>query len=132
MTDMPGLRRVVLRDTRDGQGTRHLGARCNEDGGITIEGQDLGSGVEALGSGFSEYEWVWTIAADQVPMAVAILGGNTADDPLRVLANWSAVNDGADPGSHLREAGSEFADGRLLGCPIKRISWSTILLPEVG
>jgi len=105
MTGAPGLRQVVLRDTRDARGTRHLEARLKDDDGIVIEGQDLGSGVEALGAGFSEYEWAWTIGSDQVPAAVAALGGSAVDDPLRVLANWSAVHNGADPGSDLREAG---------------------------
>ncbi len=74
MNNGAGSARVVLRDVRDERGTRHLGARRRDDGGIVIEGHDLGRGVEVLGPGLSEYEWVWTIAPDAVPSAIEAIG----------------------------------------------------------
>ena len=97
---------VVLRDSRDERGTRHLLARLGTDGSIQIEGQDLGSGVEdAFGSGNTEYEWWWTVRPGNVAAAVAALGGAPDDDVLELLARWSADNGGADPGQRFRDAG---------------------------
>jgi hypothetical protein len=100
------LTSISLRDYRDAGGLRHLGATRTPDGGILIEGQDLGPGVErAFGAGLTEYEWAWAVPPDAVPAAVAALDGHEGDDPLRLLAAWSAAHDDGDPGSHLREAG---------------------------
>jgi hypothetical protein len=105
MSDAEGSARVVLRDLRDAQGTRFLEARRREDGGIVIEGQDRGRGVEVFGPGLSEYEWEWTIAPDALPSILEALGGKEGDDPLPLLAAWCAGHGGVDPGSHLRDAG---------------------------
>lgn len=105
MNNAEGSPRVVLRDVRDERGTRHLAARRREDGGIVIEGHDLGRGVDVLGPGLSEYEWVWTIAPDAVPAAVAALGGQASDDLLQLLRTWSIDHGGIDPGSHLKDSG---------------------------
>jgi len=101
-----GSARVVLRHLRDEGGLRYLEARREDDGGIVIEGQDLGSGVEHIfGEGLTEYEWTWTIASDGVPAAVAALGGVDGDDPLQLIASWYAANGRQDPGIHLGDAG---------------------------
>lgn len=61
-------RSVVLRDTRDEDGTRYLEARIEENGDLTIQGQDLGAGVESyFGPGTREYEWCWTIRSPDLP-----------------------------------------------------------------
>ena len=39
------LKSIVLRDQSDADGERHLGAEWRDEGGILIEGQDLGPGV---------------------------------------------------------------------------------------
>jgi hypothetical protein len=97
---------IVIRSQRDADGIRHLEATRRADGGILIEGQDLGPGVERIfGAGLTEYEWSWAIEPDAVPAAVAALDGIEGDDPLRLLAVWSAAHAGIDPGSRLREAG---------------------------
>jgi hypothetical protein len=98
------LTRVVLRDQRDADGLRSLTVIRGPDGGIEIDGHDLGDGVERI-LGFREYEWTWDIEADAVPAAIAALGGAAGDDPLALLVAWSAAHGGIDPGSHLREAG---------------------------
>lgn len=98
------LRRIVLRDLRDAGGVRHLQATRQPNGGILIEGQDLGSGVEQVfGAGLTEYEWAWDIEAAAVPAVIVALGGREGDDPLRVLAAWTTAHGGMDPGSHLQE-----------------------------
>lgn len=101
---------IVLRDHHDRDGSRFLGATRREDGGVVIEGQDLGSGVEAAwGEGLREYEWLWTIDPDAIASMVLALGGRDGDDPLAVLADWVARNPHRDPGNHLREAGVPIA-----------------------
>jgi hypothetical protein len=106
MSDARGSEQIVLRDLTDAGGRRFLEARRREDGGISIAGQDLGLGVErAFGQGLTEYEWAWEIGPQDVPAAIEALGGHAGDDPLRVLAAWSAAHGGEDPGSHLKGAG---------------------------
>ena len=106
MSEGRGSTRVVLRALRDAGGTRSLEAARREDGGIVIEGQDLGPGVEgAFGAGLTEYEWVWAIEPDAVPAVVEALGGHKGDDALALLRSWSVDHGGADPGSHLKDAG---------------------------
>lgn len=98
-------RQVTLRSQRTPGDVRHLWATLTADGGITIEGQDLGRGVEeAYGEGLTEYEWVWAVAPADVTAAVAALGGEPGDDPLAVLAAWMEGHGGLDPGIALREA----------------------------
>jgi hypothetical protein len=96
---------VVLRDSRDEGGSRHLSAAIRPDGSLAIEGQDLGPGVEGVfGAGCTEYEWTWTVAADDVPGVAAALGGEPGEDPLAAIARWFGEHR-TDPGSRLREAG---------------------------
>ena len=107
---------VVLRDCRDRDGLRHLEATRRSDGGILIEGQDLGPGVERIfGAGLTEYEWAWDIPPEAVPAALVALDGVPGDDPLALLAAWSAAHGGIDPGSHLREAGVPIAFWSRIG-----------------
>jgi hypothetical protein len=106
--DLPirGLVRVDLLDKRGPACWRSLSARRRDDGGVVIEGQDLGQGVEdAFGTGNREYEWAWSIAPEAIPAAVRALGGSSDDDLLRRLRSWSVGRPGKDPGSFLKEAG---------------------------
>ena len=98
------LESIVLRELRDDGGLRHLSASQCPDGRIIIEGRDLGPGVERI-FGALEYEWAWTIGPDAIAAAIEALDGRDGDDPLRVLAAWSTVHGGMDPGSHLQGAG---------------------------
>ena len=103
---MSALTTIPLRQQRDSDGLRRLDASRRPDGGIVLEGHDLGPGVERLwGEGLTEYEWAWSLEADAVPAAVAALGGADGDDPLRVIGTWYDANGGLDPGIRLREAG---------------------------
>lgn len=100
------IEQVVLRDQRDPDGVRSLTAQRSADGGVLIEGQDLGRGVEAAwGAGNTEYEWAWAVPPTSVDAAVLALGGVAGDDVLALLAAWSASHGGIDPGIRLKEAG---------------------------
>jgi hypothetical protein len=110
------LTRVILLDQLDDQGTRHLSASRDPNGGSRIDGQDLGPGVErAFGAGLSEYEWSWVIAPGAVPALFTALGGHDGEDPLILLATWSAARRGADPGSHFRDSGVPIAFWNRIG-----------------
>jgi hypothetical protein len=110
------LTSVVLRYQQDADGFRGLRATRRPDGGIRIDGHDLGRGVEGVfGAGMSEYEWCWVIEPDAVPAAVAALDGREGDDPLQLLAAWSAAHGGKDPGSHLRDADVPIAFWNRIG-----------------
>ena len=77
-----------------------------DDGGVRIDGQDLGSAVESImGAGMRECEWSWTIGAADVPAAVEALGGAPGTDPVRLLEAWSAAHRGRDPGQAIHDAG---------------------------
>lgn len=76
---------VVLRDSRDESGSRFLEATLSADGTLTINGQDLGRGVEEFfGEGDFEYEWTWTIAPKDVTHLMSAL--ESGDDVLAALA----------------------------------------------
>ena len=95
---------VILRDQDDADGTRYLDATIDKAGRLVIEGQDVGSGVERVfGEGYREYEWRWTVKPDDIPAAMAALGGEPGESPLAVAARWSGAN-GTDPGSAIQAA----------------------------
>lgn len=80
-------RRVVLLNEDSPKGRRFLSARIGDNGDLSIEGQDLGAGVEEFwGEGFREYEWAIGIRALHVPRFFAALGGKEEDDILSLLA----------------------------------------------
>jgi hypothetical protein len=106
---------VVLRSTRDEAGSRYLAASPLPDGGLAIDGQDLGPGVEAVfGAGCSEYEWTWTVAAPDVPAATAALGGEPHENVFTVVGRWFREH-GTDPGTRLRDAGVPVAFWSRIG-----------------
>jgi hypothetical protein len=71
---------------RDRHGDRYLQAALLESGDLVIEGQDLGDELPVPGtSGVTEYEFAWTIPADQIPRLVELLGGEPGDDVLDLL-----------------------------------------------
>ena len=66
---------VELRRSQDSYGTRYLGAILADNGDVRIEGQDLGSGLqEIFGEGITEYEYIITIRAQDVPALLEALG----------------------------------------------------------
>lgn len=99
----PVLTHVVLRDTSDKGGSRHLTARLAPSGDVVIEGQDLGSGVEeAFGGGLREYEWAWTIRAANVRQLAEALD---AEDVLKGLQARFSGDRSSELGSFLEKTG---------------------------
>lgn len=104
-------KRVVLRDTRDAQGTRFLEASINSEGGLVIEGQDIGPGVEEI-FGVSEYEWAWAISARDCNRLRVALG--TKSDLLSALGERFAGERASDLLPFLESEGIRFtAWGRM-------------------
>lgn len=102
---MADERRLVIWRGRDDNGSRLLEAVLKPDGGLVIEGQDLGAAVKVFGPDYSEYEFDWTADAGEVPRIIEVLGGRPGDDPLELLHRWTHVNRGRDPGQFLYDAG---------------------------
>jgi hypothetical protein len=81
---------IELRHQVDRTDTRHLSARMHK-GGLRIEGQDLGDGVEAVfGKGLWEYEWVVDVAAADVTRVVEALGGRPGEHVIDVIRRTCA------------------------------------------
>lgn len=81
-------RRVALqRSTVEGS-SYHLDAELR-DGALVIGGDDYGSVVEKFfGRGHSSYEWAITVAEDDVPELLAVIGEDEDADPLEALQRW--------------------------------------------
>jgi hypothetical protein len=78
---LPLPRRAVLReDTAPGY-HRTEWAALSETGALTIDGQSITSDDE-----YGEYEWAFSVPADQVPGLITTLGGTAGDDVLALLA----------------------------------------------
>lgn len=84
----------MLREEHKTGDFRRLTARLTEEGDLSIEGHDSGSGVEEiLGPGLTEYEWLITVSASEVPRVVATLGGKEGDDVLELLSARCSENE---------------------------------------
>ena len=64
---------ISLRNTSDAGGSRYLDASIQPNGDLLIEGQDLGPAVEEF-FGVGEYEWKWTVTAEDCERLRAALG----------------------------------------------------------
>ncbi len=65
------------------------------DGGIAIEGQDLGDLSGFFGAGVREYEWATSVAVDELPkLRTALDGSATADIEDLVKGRFSGVRHG--------------------------------------
>jgi hypothetical protein len=83
------VRRVILRDIRDGGGTRLETAQIEDDGTLRISGHDTGSRVtEFFGTAITSYEWVYIVAPAKVDALLRLLGGAEDDDVLDALATY--------------------------------------------
>jgi hypothetical protein len=76
--------KIVLRDEKAPHDIRRLTVYDHE-GGIRLDGWDLGDGVEAI-KGCREYEWIVTVAASALPALVAALGGAEGEDIFEVIS----------------------------------------------
>jgi len=75
--------RIVLRDEKTDTDIRRLSV-YDHDGGIRIDGWDLGDQVEKY-KGDREYEWMIDVAARDLPALVAALGGQRGEDVFEVI-----------------------------------------------
>ena len=99
---------VVLQDARDRDDWRSVRGHPMPNGGVRIEGHDLGPSVERFwGVGNTEYEWARDIAPEHLPAAVAALGGEPGGNLLAVMAGWARHGRGAGA------AGGRRADDHL-------------------
>ncbi len=69
-------KKVILRQERSKTDYRYLGVEIRENGDLAFEGQDLGSGVEGA-FGASEYEWYWTVKAQDIPKFQRVIGSRS-------------------------------------------------------
>lgn len=65
--------KIILREERTKDDYRYLEAKINKDGDLVFEGQDLGEGVKSY-YGCIEYEWIWTIKAEHLPLLEKAMG----------------------------------------------------------
>lgn len=80
------VRRILLRDERLTTGIRSaLWARIGPLGELHLDGQDLGP-LDWMGALDGEYEYHRTIAPEDFPALIAVLGGEPGDDVLALLA----------------------------------------------
>lgn len=83
------VRRVILRDIRDGGGTRLETAQIEDDGTLRITGHDTGPRVtEFFGPAITSYEWVYVVAPSKVDALLRLLGGAEGGDVLDALATY--------------------------------------------
>jgi hypothetical protein len=75
---------IELRHERSPAGSRHLAVHALPDGGLRVEGHDLGAGTEWI-SDDGEYEWSYVLHADDLPELRRRLGADPTDDLLEHL-----------------------------------------------
>jgi hypothetical protein len=82
----------------------NLDASLGGDGSLRITGQDLGP-VTKMISPDGEYEYFYTIAAEDVPALVVALGGQPGTDVIDLLEqHWSGA-DSYNLGAAIRSSG---------------------------
>jgi hypothetical protein len=86
--------RLTLEHRDDDQGLYRRTLTLRDDGSLLLEGHDLGRGVSDI-FGCSEYEFVRTIAPDQVGWLRRALGLDEGDDLGSVLADRFAGRGGS-------------------------------------
>ena len=90
---MQGRGREVM--LRDGEDDRYLTAWVDEQGRLRLDGQDFGPATAVVTSR-GEYEWFHTIAAEDVPRVLELLGADEDADVLEVLErDWNGARSGA-------------------------------------
>jgi hypothetical protein len=106
------LTSVILRNEIQKKNSRYLTASFHRDGDLVIEGQDLGKDVESI-FGCSEYEWVWTIRAINIPTLKKAL--ENPDDILLSLKTKFSDENAADLLSFLNDNEIVFESCSRLG-----------------
>ena len=81
---LPGRSVELQNEHREDGSWLNIDASLERDGVLRIIGQDLGPVAEAI-SPDGEYEWFYTIAAQDVPALVVALGGQPGTDVIDLL-----------------------------------------------
>jgi len=106
-TRLPG-RSVSLQNEHRGDGSwLNLDASLERDGTLRIIGQDLGPVTEGM-SADGEYEYFYTIAAEDVPALVVALGGQQGADVIDLLVQRWSGDDAYNLGSAIRSSGVKY------------------------
>ena len=66
---------VTLRDEKSPRDWRSLTAEIDQQGDLIFKGLDAGESVVRI-FGYAEYEWVWTVKANDLPLLQKALGGS--------------------------------------------------------
>jgi hypothetical protein len=69
----PGRTFDLYTESDEDGGQRNVWLRHTKDGGLILEGQDLGGSVRGVFGG-GEYEWAWALTAQQLPKLLDGLG----------------------------------------------------------
>jgi hypothetical protein len=101
-------REVQLRAERDGADARFLWAYLDDEGGLHIDGQDLGPGT-AISSDDGEYEWFQVIEPEHVPRLVELLGASAGTPVLDLLEQRYTGRASYDLEAVLRDSGIPIA-----------------------
>lgn len=91
---------VTLRDEKSPRDRRSLTAEIDPQGDLIFKGLDAGESVVKI-FGYSEYEWVWTVKANDLPLLQKALGGSAG--LLRAIAARFSGERAADVVSFLIE-----------------------------
>lgn len=107
---------MTLREIRNEDGLQFLEAVLGDDGSLTINGQDLGDGVERFwGQGLREYEWTRTVDTQHIPQLVAALGGHPDSDVLALIAQSFTGEAASRLDSFLQDSGIPYEPWSRLG-----------------
>ena len=89
------VRRVVLQDTHDDQGTLFEAAQVEDDGTLRITGHDTGPRVSSFfGTGITSYEWVYVVPPGRVAALIQALDAEHDSDVLDAMASYHQQNGG--------------------------------------
>jgi len=80
---------IILREKKDNDDYQYLGVELNQEGDMVFIGQDLGKFVKEY-YGCIEYEWIWTIKANDILQLKQALG--TKGDILNTIKSEFSGN----------------------------------------
>ncbi len=107
-----GPRSAQLQNERREDGSwLTMSADLFHDGTLRISGQDLGPVARSMSGDDEEYEWFYTVAAQDVPALVIALGGQPGEHPIDVLEQRWSGDAAYGLGEALRRSGVHYEFG---------------------
>ena len=101
---LPGRSVSLQNEHREDGSWLNLDASLQRDGSLRISGQDLGPVTKGI-SPDGEYEYFYTVAAEDVPALVVALGGQPGIDVLDLLEQRWSGDDSYSLGAAIRSSG---------------------------